>query len=100
MLQGAPFFVRPLALRAGLLVPNAGSYPRLAAQLQAGLHAATHPAIASLELLSSTIDVGYGAAAQQSQSLLAEGKVDLIIAFVNTQVAARLRPISRPSSAR
>lgn len=93
MLQGAPFFVRPLALRAGLLVPNAGSYPRLAAQLQAGLHAATHPAIASLELLSSTIDVGYGAAAQQSQSLLADGKVDLIIAFVNTQVAARLRPI-------
>jgi branched-chain amino acid transport system substrate-binding protein len=86
-------FVRPLALRAGLLVPDAASYPGLADRLRAGLQAATHPWIADLELVEGAIDVGAGAAMQQSQAMLADGGVDLVIAYVNSQVAARLQPI-------
>ena len=91
-LHGSSWFVRPLTLKAGLLLPKAGGYPRLAEQIRAGFAAATHPALASLELVSADIDAGYGAAAQQTQRLLSQGYVDLVIAFVNPQVAARLAP--------
>ncbi|MBL8093676.1 MAG: ABC transporter substrate-binding protein [Anaerolineales bacterium] len=92
-LRSAPFFTRPLSLKAGLLIPQAGSYPALAERINAGLQAAHHPALEALSLVPAAIDVGYGAAAQQSQKLLTEGEVDLVIAFVNSQVADRLRPI-------
>ncbi len=92
-LRASPWFVRPLALKAGLLLPRAGSYPRLAEQIRAGFAAATHPALAALELVSADIDAGYGAAAQQTQRLLRQGHVDLVIAFINPQVAARLAPL-------
>ncbi len=92
-LQGAPWLARPLALKAGLLLPRAGFYPRLAQQIHAGFAGAAHPALATLELVTADIDAGYGAAAQQAQRLLSQGHVDLVIAFVNPQVAARLAPV-------
>ncbi len=85
--------VRPLALKVGLLTPKATSYPNLGERVRAGILAAKHPWISSLSVQSADIDVAIGAAMRQSQALLENGNVDLVIAYVNTTVAARLRPV-------
>lgn len=84
---------RPLALKAGLLLPDAASYPGLADQVRAGLEAASHPALAQLELITAQIDAGAGLATAQAQALLQEARADLVIAYINSRVATRLRPI-------
>ena len=84
---------RPLTLKAGLLLPDAASYPGLADQVRAGLEAASHPALASLELIAARIDAGAGLATAQAQALLQEARADLVIAFVNSRVATRLRSV-------
>lgn len=87
------FGVRPLALKVGLFTPNATSYPNLGDRVLAGIQAAKHPWIASLDVQSADIDVGFGKAMQQSQALLENANVDLVVAYVNTTVAARLQPL-------
>lgn len=85
--------VRPLALKVGLLTPSASSYPNLGERVLAGIQAAKHPWISSLSVQSADIDVGVGGAMRQSQALLENANVDLVIAYVNTTVAARLQPL-------
>lgn len=85
--------IRPVALKVGLLTPNATSYPNLGKRVLAGIQAAKHPWISSLSVQSADIEVGASGATRQSQALLESASVDLVIAYVNTTVAAKLQPL-------
>lgn len=85
--------VRPLALKVGLLTPRTTSYPNLGERVLAGIQAAKHPWISSLDVQSADIDVGASGALQQSKALLENAGVDLVVAYLNTAVAARLQPL-------